>query len=94
MKTAVIAALIVLAAAAAEREAVAESTPPHLTQPSPSWSVPPLEMMAVWHFRTPVAGRSKQCHVASWYLARYWHTDEWGHTVTWVAYTPLYYVCY
>jgi len=24
------------------------------------------------------------------YLAQFWNTDEWGNTVTWVAYTPYY----
>jgi len=43
---------------------------------------------AIWHFPTTVP-RPRQCH-AVWYPAQFWHTDEWGHTVTWVAYTAYY----
>jgi hypothetical protein len=45
-----------------------------------------------WFFRPPAPVRPKQCHVAFWYPAQYWHTDLWGHTVTWTAYAP-HYVC-
>ena len=44
---------------------------------------------AIWQFPTPVAPRPRQCQ-AVWYPAQFWHTDEWGNTVTWVAYTPYY----
>ena len=45
---------------------------------------------AVWQFPTPVA--RAPCRIGGWYLAQFSNTDEWGNTVTWLAYTP-YYVC-
>lgn len=45
-----------------------------------------------WFYRAPVAPAARQCRVAYWYPAQYWHTDQWGNTVTWVSYAPQY-VC-
>jgi hypothetical protein len=92
MKTIVIVALIVLSATVSLRGAAAQTTAPNPNQQGMPSFAQPQETMAVWQFLTPVAPRPKQCH-AVWYLAQFWHTDGWGHTVTWLAYTP-YYVCY
>ena len=92
MKTMVIVALIVLSVAAPVREAAAQTTAPNPNQQGTPWFAQPQETVAIWQFPTPVPSRPRQCH-AAWYPAQFWHTDGWGRTVTWVAYTA-YYVCY
>jgi len=92
MKTMLIVALIMLSAAASVRGTAAQTIVPNPDQQRMPRLAEPQETKAIWQFPTPVAPRPRQCR-AAWYPAQFWHTDEWGHTVTWVAYTH-YYVCY
>jgi hypothetical protein len=93
MKTIVIAALLVLLTAGAVRAAGQTPPPPNLNAQGMPWFMRPQGMPGMpWFFRPPAPVRPKQCHVAFWYPAQYWHTDLWGHTVTWTAYAP-HYVC-
>jgi hypothetical protein len=92
MKTILIAALFVLSAAGHGLEA-AGPPPPSLNEQGMPWFMRPQGMPGMpWFYRPPAPARPRQCRVAVWYPARYWYTDEWGHTVTWVQYTPQY-VC-
>jgi hypothetical protein len=43
-----------------------------------------------WFYRAPTPPPQSQCRVVSWYPAQFWHTDEWGKTVTWMGYAPQY----
>ena len=93
MKTMVsVIALIVLSAVVSMQEAAAQSTAPNPNALSTSWLAQLLEIMAIWHFPTPVAPRPKQCH-PFWYPTQHWGTDASGRTLTWVTYSA-YYVCY
>ncbi len=94
MKTLVIVVLILLGAAMAAREAAAlEATAPSPEQAAPSLAAP-RETLGVWQFPTIPQGVTRQCRVAAWSLVRYWHTDQWGHTSTWLSYVPASYVCF
>ena len=64
------------------------ATPPNL-QRLPWWSTRAHHMPGMpWFYRPPAPQR--QCRVVSWYPAQFWHTDEWGKTVTWTGYAPQY----
>lgn len=99
MKRIVVATLILLATLTQASVAAGQTVPPIPGQPTDPnqrgmpWFARPQGMPGMpWFFRPPAPARPRQCRVASWYPAQFWHTDEWGHAVTWVGYAP-HYVC-
>ncbi len=105
MKRTVVATLVLLAAVTQAPVAAGQTVPPgppvppipgQPTDPNqrgmPWFTRPPGTPGMPWFFRPPAAARPRQCRVAYWYPAQFWHTDQWGHAVTWVGYAP-HYVC-
>jgi hypothetical protein len=97
MRTLVVAAIALLAAVGQTSMADAQLSAPAPTAPNaqglPWWFVKHQYLPGMpWFHRTPAPPRPRPCRVAYWYQAQYWHTDEWGRTVTWVGYAPQY-VC-
>jgi hypothetical protein len=103
MSKLIVATLVLLAAVGPVSVATAQtSAPPPATsapppptplnlQPLPWWFAHTPSMPGMpWFYRAPTPPPQSQCRVVSWYPAQFWHTDEWGKTVTWVGYAPQY----
>jgi hypothetical protein len=94
MTKALLAILILLAAATQAGVVAAQTTTTDPNQQGMPWFMRPQGMPGMpWFYRPPAPARPWQCRVAYWYPAQFWHTDEWGKSVTWVDYAP-HYVCY
>ncbi len=104
MSKLIVVTLVLLAAVGQVSVATAQtSPPPPATSPPPPPTPPNLQRLPwwfagsqnmpgmPWFYRAP-APSQRQCRIAYWYQAQMWNTDEWGRTVTWVAYVPQY-VC-
>jgi hypothetical protein len=88
-----LAVLVLLSALIQVSTVAAQTTTTPLNQQAMPWFMRPQGMPGVpWFYRPPAPVRQPTCRVAVWYPAQYYHTDEWGHTVTWVGYAPQY-VC-
>lgn len=87
-------AVLILLVAATQVAAIGPTPPtPSLNEQGMPWFMRPQGMPGMpWFYRPPAPVQQPTCRVAVWYPAQFYHTDEWGHTVTWVGYAP-HYVC-
>lgn len=101
MNPLIVAALVLLAAVGHVSAVTAQTAPPPPTSPPPPPTPLNLQRLPWWFarpqyhmpgmpyfYRPPAPPAVRQCRIASWYLAQFWNTDQWGNTVTWVGYQP------
>jgi len=96
MNKLIVATLLLLTVIGQVSLAAAQTSAPAPTatnaQGLPWWFVKNNMPGMPWFYRAPGTPAARQCRVAYWYPAQFWHTDEWGKSVTWVSYAP-HYVC-
>jgi len=83
-------ALLLLLSTATPVLARGQTTTVPLNQQAMPWFMRPQGMPGMPWFYRPASAQQPTCWVATWYPAQLYYTDEWGHTVTWVAYVPQY----